>query len=595
MDNTEIKKTGPKERGGLMKLPAKFEGKMLKLMGEEEYGQLVAALTGERVYGLRVNTLKIGIDDFREISPFDLEAVPWADDGFYISGEDAPGRHPYYHAGLYYIQEPSAMLPGQVLGAEPGERILDICAAPGGKTVQIAAAMRGKGLLVSNDKNAERVKALVKNIELCGIRNAVVLNESPENLVRSFAGYFDRILIDAPCSGEGMFRKDETAVRSWESFKCERCTKMQESILHYADLLLRPGGTLVYSTCTFSPEENEQMIIDFIAHHEGYELVDIPKLAGIEGGRPGWVRDGRAGRPGWVRDGRAGRPGWARDGRGKEPEWAQDDRGKIPEWAQDAGERRTKSAQHAWGSKIESFQGGDETNGRPVDIDALKRAARLWPHKVRGEGHFVAKLVKGKTSETGCGRMRVDLGTGQFGADAFKLPAHDFSGRYKEPTPGIAGKFEEPVLGFAGKFEEVIPYEKLPEAFRKFVDENMNFFPDGVIILKGRHLYHLPEPLPLLSGLKVAKFGWFLGTIEDNRFEPSHSLVMALSKEAFRRTLDFEPGSAEVRSYLKGETLILEGEKGLTAVCVNGKTLGWARQTGEMLKNLYPKGWRMMR
>ena len=157
---------------------------MLKLMGEEEYEQFIAALSGDRVYGLRVNTLKIGIDDFQKISPFDLEAVPWTEDGFYISGEDAPGRHPYYHAGLYYIQEPSAMLPGQILGAEPGDRVLDMCAAPGGKTVQIAAAMKGKGLLAANDINPERVKALVKNIELCGVRNAVVLNESPERLVR---------------------------------------------------------------------------------------------------------------------------------------------------------------------------------------------------------------------------------------------------------------------------------------------------------------------------------------------------------------------------------------------------------------------------
>ena len=147
-----------------MKLPAEFSRKMRKLMGEAEYEQLITALSGERVYGLRINTLKIDIDEFRRLSPFDLEAVPWAADGFYISGEDAPGRHPYYHAGLYYIQEPSAMLPGQVLGAEPGDRVLDLCAAPGGKTVQIAAAMKGRGLLVSNDINAERVKALVKNI-----------------------------------------------------------------------------------------------------------------------------------------------------------------------------------------------------------------------------------------------------------------------------------------------------------------------------------------------------------------------------------------------------------------------------------------------
>jgi 16S rRNA C967 or C1407 C5-methylase (RsmB/RsmF family) len=188
----------------------------------------------------------------------------------------------YYHAGLYYIQEPSAMLPGKVLEAVPGDKVLDICAAPGGKSVQVAAAMKGRGLLVSNDINAERVKALVKNIELCGIRNAVVLNESPEKLAQSFTGYFDKILIDAPCSGEGMFRKDEAAARSWESFKCERCTQLQKPILHYADLMLKPGVALVYSTCTFSPEEDETA--DLCGIHEvstrAYESLRFPRLPG---------------------------------------------------------------------------------------------------------------------------------------------------------------------------------------------------------------------------------------------------------------------------------------------------------------------------
>ena len=545
-----------------MKLPAKFMEKMLKLLGEQEYGQLISALSGERVYGLRINRLKISIEDFLKISPFDLEAVPWADDGFYISGEDAPGRHPYYHAGLYYIQEPSAMLPGQVLGAGPGDRILDMCAAPGGKTVQIAAAMKGRGLLVSNDINAERVKALVKNIELCGIRNAIVLNESPENLARSFRGFFDKILIDAPCSGEGMFRKDEAAARSWESFKCERCVKMQESILHCADQLLRPGGTLVYSTCTFSPEENEQMIMRFMASHEGYGLVEIPKLAGIEGGRPEWAT--------YARDAeRAGDGGYAGNA------WDPEDTGKTGI----AGKKRntgnagnidsmenTENAENTGDTENTGNAGaakhtGNAGNGGSLrDAGSLERpnhgiierTARIWPHKARGEGHFVAKLVKRGTIGTSAAGAVVD-------------------------------------------FEDTTTYDMLPPAFHRFVEENMNCFPDGVFLLKGRHLYQLPEPPPSLAGLRTMKFGWFLGTIEGGRFEPSHSLVMALDKAAFKRTLDLEADSAEVRSYLKGETLMLKGEKGLTAVCVAGKTLGWAKQTGEMLKNMYPKGWRMLR
>ncbi|HEY8350167.1 MAG TPA: RsmB/NOP family class I SAM-dependent RNA methyltransferase [Clostridia bacterium] len=610
-----------KTRGGSMKLPAKFMEKMRRLLDEEEYEQLISALSGERVCGLRVNTLKIGIDEFQKISPFDLEAVPWTDDGFYISGEDAPGRHPYYHAGLYYIQEPSAMLPGQVLGAEPGDRVLDMCAAPGGKTVQIAAAMKGRGLLVSNDINAERVKALVKNIELCGIRNAIVLNESPENLARNFKGYFDKILIDAPCSGEGMFRKDETAVRSWESFKCERCSKMQEAILHYADLLLKPGGTLVYSTCTFSPEENEQMIIDFILKHKGYELVEIPKLAGIEGGRPEWA--GIAGKQACTPEHQV--------------------IGENPEWAQVIGEGPCDRDTAV--GKLEQLT--DDSSFHCVDYGVLECAARLWPHKVRGEGHFVAKLVKRGTSPVHFSGSLCVPGDSHISGnmhypDRNVITGHNFTGEtissftdktvynFKGETAsnliggsvpndqvrtayGYADRFRETVhdtrnaindirgqggetsTNFIDSVEETIPYEKLPEVFHRFVDENMNWFPDGVFLLKGRHLYHLPEPPPLLSGLKVVKFGWFLGTVEDNRFEPSHSLVMALDKGAFKRTLDLGTESAEVRSYLKGETLILKGDKGLTAVCVDGKTLGWAKQTGDMLKNMYPKGWRMMK
>ena len=485
-----------------MKLPGAFTDKMRKLMGEDEYGELEEALNGQRQYGLRVNTLKADRERFIKASPFQLAPVPWTTDGFYISAEDAPGRHPYYHAGVYYIQEPSAMLPGQILGAQPGEKVLDLCAAPGGKTVQIAAAMKGRGLLVSNDISAERVKALVKNIELCGVRNAVVLNETPEKLVRNFPGYFDRIIIDAPCSGEGMFRKDEAAVKSWESFKCERCTQLQEPILENAHLMLKPGGTLVYSTCTFSPEEDEQMIARFMERHGEYDMEEIPKIAGMEGGRPQWADGGRD----------------------------------------------------------------------------FERAARLWPHRVRGEGHFVVKLVKKHITE-------VPEERAEFASAYLNEGIFDGSG---------AGKGTAGMTGAVGALEAATSYERLPESFKQFVRENLNSFPEGVFLQKGHHLYQLPEPPPGLDGLKVAKFGWFLGTFEDNRFEPSHSMVTALDIGAFKRILDLDASDRNTSGYLKGETLMTEGEKGLTAVCVNGWTLGWAKQTGDMLKNMYPKGWRRL-
>ncbi|MGE5613143.1 MAG: RsmB/NOP family class I SAM-dependent RNA methyltransferase [Bacillota bacterium] len=500
-----------------MKLPDAFKEKMKKLLGQSEYEELAdALLNGQRQHGLRINTLKVSVEEFIKLSPFRLEPVPWAAGGFYISGEDMPGKHAYYHAGLYYIQEPSAMLPAQALDARPGEKVLDLCAAPGGKSVQIATAMQGKGLLFSNDISAERVKALVKNMELCGVRNVVVLNEDPERLASRLEGYFDRVLVDAPCSGEGMFRKDETAARSWERFGPEHCARLQEQILDCAHRLLKPGGTLVYSTCTFSPEENEMMILNFMKNHGGYGLADIPKVAGIEGGRPQWAE------------------------------------GKAMYWTESGTEGGCTSPAGKEEIGISPAAGGSMA-------DFAQRMARLWPHRLSGEGHFVAKLVK-----RGMNRADVCSCAGE---------AH----------------------GKAFPHEEATPYGKLPESFHVFVNENLNGMPDGVYLLKGKNLYHLPEPPPLLDGLRTAKFGWFLGTFDNGRFEPSHSMATALGMSFFKRTANFGAGSREAISYLKGETLMLEGEKGLTAVCVDGFTLGWAKQTGGMLKNMYPKGWRKLK
>lgn len=181
-----------------------------------------------------------------------MEPVPWEENGFYYT-QDGPGRHPYHEAGVYYIQEPSAMAPAVFLGVQPGERVLDLCAAPGGKTTQIAGKMQGRGLLVSNEINPQRAKILSENVERLGIRNALVLNETPERLAQVFPGCFDRILVDAPCSGEGMFRKNENAGEEWSLENVEQCARRQDGILDCAVTMLRPGGRLVYSTCTFAP------------------------------------------------------------------------------------------------------------------------------------------------------------------------------------------------------------------------------------------------------------------------------------------------------------------------------------------------------
>jgi len=476
-----------------MNLPAEFLGRMQKLLGTE-YEEFMDSFNLPRFYGLRVNTLKVPVEDFLRMSPFALEPVPWTRDGFYYREGDRPAKHPYYHAGLYYIQEPSAMAPGAFIDARPGERVLDLCAAPGGKSTQVAAGLRGQGVLVANDIHPERVKALVKNLELFGVRNAVVTNETPDRLAQRFAGFFDKILIDAPCSGEGMFRKDEEAARSWGIHSVTTCMVRQREILKEADKMLRTGGTILYSTCTFAPEEDEGMIEEFLAGHPDYELVDLPKEHGIAPGRPEWA-------------------------------------------------------------------GGREE---------LARTARLWPHKLAGEGHFLAMLRK-KGEGTGEGAARQDEEifpiTGQRGR----------TGRGKAGGKPLKGK-DEPDL----------------QDYYSFVEDSLNITIEGDFIFYGEHLYLKPRPMPDFYGLKVTRPGWYLGMLKKNRFEPSQAMALGLKKTEARRVVDLASDSGDVVRYLKGETLDRCGDKGWTLVCVDGYPLGWAKQVEGALKNYYPKGWRWL-
>lgn len=268
-----------------MRLPEPFRERMKSLLGEE-YNAFEHSFDEKPYYGLRVNTLKISVEEFLKKSPFELKPIPWVPEGFYFDESDRPSKHPFYHAGLYYIQEPSAMSPVALLEPQPGETILDTCAAPGGKSCQIAARLQGTGLLLTNDVSATRAKALLHNIEISGIKNAIVLCEDPSKLVGRLSEAFDRILVDAPCSGEGMFRKSEGAVKAWDSFKAEACCDMQEPILEAAHQLLAPGGTLVYSTCTFNRMENEDMIYGFMDRHPEYSQSPSP-ISGPVPGFPG--------------------------------------------------------------------------------------------------------------------------------------------------------------------------------------------------------------------------------------------------------------------------------------------------------------------
>lgn len=245
-------------------LPEAFQIRMKQMLGAE-YDAFLESYEKSRYQGLRVNELKISREDFLKLCGNfrGMEPVPWCSNGFYYPEEERPGRHVWHEAGLYYIQEPSAMSAAELLQARPGEKVLDLCAAPGGKSSQLASAMQGEGLLVVNEIHPARARILSQNMERMGVRNVLVLNETPEHLARYFAGFFDRILCDAPCSGEGMFRKDEEAVSQWSPEHVTMCADRQFSILLDAEKMLRPGGRLVYSTCTFAEEENEGVISRF--------------------------------------------------------------------------------------------------------------------------------------------------------------------------------------------------------------------------------------------------------------------------------------------------------------------------------------------
>ncbi len=262
-------------------LPEAFLLRMKAQLGDE-YEQFLESLERPRAVALRFNPLKGG----RPSLPFVGEAVPWEPEGFYYDPDSRPGLHVYHEAGVYYLQEASAMAPVALLDPRPGERVCDLCAAPGGKTTQIAGRMMGEGFLLCNEINPKRAKILSRNIERMGVANALVTNEHPATLASRFAGGFDRVLIDAPCSGEGMFRKEEAAVTDWSQETVEMCARRQAEILHSGAQLVRPGGRLVYSTCTFAPEEDEMTVATFLETHPEFEaeVVETPWFVPGENG-----------------------------------------------------------------------------------------------------------------------------------------------------------------------------------------------------------------------------------------------------------------------------------------------------------------------
>lgn len=268
-------------------LPQEFLDRM-KDMLKDEYGAFLESCQQPRQYGLRVNTLKTTCEEFQEQAPFPVVPVPWITNGYFYPSQIRPARHAFYQAGLYYLQEPSAMTPADRLEICPGDYVLDLCAAPGGKATELGARLKGEGLLVANDISASRARALLRNLELFGISNAFVTSEVPARLARSFPEFFHKILLDAPCSGEGMFRKEPEVAAAWYPDRPRELAAIQHDLVRQAISMLRPGGLLLYSTCTFSPEENEGTISWLLEQYPEMEVLPIALYSGFSPGVPQW-------------------------------------------------------------------------------------------------------------------------------------------------------------------------------------------------------------------------------------------------------------------------------------------------------------------
>lgn len=466
-------------------LPSDFLLEMEHFMeSEEEYQAFLESYQKRRAYGLRRNPLRYDKEKFEWKMPFKLRPIPWAKEGYFYEPEEQPGKSPYHEAGDYYIQEPSAMAVVELLDPKPGEYICDLCAAPGGKSSQIAGRLMGLGLLVSNEYVPKRAQTLAQNMERMGVTNCVILNEDTVKLSQRFSGFFDRIVIDAPCSGEGMFRKDETAIENWSLQNVDLCAKRQMEILENGAGMLKPGGILVYSTCTFSEKEDEQVIAEFLNNHPEFEADStLPDVEMLDYGFS---------------------------------------KGKIP------------------------------------------GTVRLWPHKIDGEGHFAARLIKKGVRTV---------------SEAFPSGDKSRGKKDRKEDRKSGGKSDRKAAEQA--FWSFCK-ETLTESYLSGMQEM------GELVWFGEQLYIQPPRIPDLNGLKVERPGLHLGTAKKNRFEPSHTWAMTLRPEDVKQVVMLSDPAA----YLRGETVMCGEEKGWVLAVIHAEPLGWGKASGGMLKNHYPKGLR---
>lgn len=460
----------------MMNLPIEFEKKMKAFLGNE-WDDFLYSYDNNRFQALRFNTLKVQSQEerMRILKVLGISSdkrVSWADEAYYFDENVRPGKHPYHEMGLYYIQEPSAMSAAALLAPKPGMRVLDLCAAPGGKSTQLATYLGDSGLLVSNEINTQRSRILSQNIERMGIKNAIVTNEDSFVLASHFPGFFNAIQVDAPCSGEGMFRKLPEAVEQWSMENVAICAARQKEILDNAAVMLKPGGVIVYSTCTFSKEENEDVIEYFLERHPDFTLEEME---------------------------------------------------------------------------------------------------RFWPHKVDGEGHFVAKLVRRGSVDT-------DLK-----ADRKTKKNKNSKNRKNETKPALT--------------------EENMKLLSEFLDETISedmaaWIKNSRLVMFGEQLYRLPDMEVDIKGLKVQRAGLHIGEFKKQRFEPSHSLALALKLSEAKNVVKLTWDDPQTTGFFNGQSVMLSDEqtaeckKGWALVCVDGYTAGWGKVNGTQVKNHYPKGLR---
>ena len=566
-------------------LKTAFIANMRALLGEEA-GAFFRALEEAPSLALRPHR------GMEAAEPFIEGAVPWAEGGFYLRPGARPGASVAHWAGAFYLQEASAMLPASALKAVPGERVLDLCAAPGGKASQIALAMGGEGVLVANEVDAARARVLAANLERLGVTNAVVLSETPARLAARWPEYFDAVLVDAPCSGEGMFRREAQSREAWTDAAPRGCRKRQGEILDAAAKLVRPGGRLLYSTCTFNGEENEGSVADFLQHHADFspEEFALPGLGASRGGMLRiWPHRARGDGQFAALLRRAGEDA----GNGSEARAGTASADGRPFACGDGEERALDGAVDAAGRPFARGDGG----GWERD-DAGLAAGEVFA-RVNSAGRALdGTSAAGWPNACGDGPERAFAGADAAAGEVFaRMNGADGSGDLSSAHPAASiGMWLDALpktrpARRAGKAASMPDVAALLRALGECAVSALPVSPRSARLrLEGRRLIAAPLDAPELDGLRVVSPGLALLRAETGRVEPEHALAMALLPGMARREAALT--EKEALAFIAGEALPCEGEAGWTLVTHAGLPLGWGKQAGGILKNHVPKGLR---